>query len=212
MKTINDIKPYPNNAKLHSMEQVRELAGAIEEVGFSPPIEVDKDWIIIKGHCRFLSARKLGWTEVREGVIAKKGEKFIPVVVRDDLNEVEVMKARLGDNGLSSDDIDKIRLYKDLQKIKDGGGSLDHLGYKIDNSHLKGVTNQDQHAASEIKFSEELLLTHNYVVLYFDNDLDWQVAVDKLGLKGVKSGIKTEKSQKIGLGRVIKGTDVIKRL
>jgi len=64
----------------------------------------------------------------------------------------------------------------------------------------------------EIEFSPELMLEHNYVVLYFDNAMDWEVAKDKLGLKEVKSAIKTVKSQKVGIGRVIKGAPVINRL
>ena len=63
----------------------------------------------------------------------------------------------------------------------------------------------------EVEFSEELLLEHNYVVLYFDNQLDWQVAVDKFGLKKVKS-IAPKGSQRIGIGSVIKGKDIIDKL
>jgi hypothetical protein len=63
----------------------------------------------------------------------------------------------------------------------------------------------------KIEFSEELLLEHNYVVLYFDNPMDWEVACDKLGLKTVKT--KTpDKSSKIGIGRVIRGSDILPRL
>ncbi|MBL4760583.1 MAG: ParB N-terminal domain-containing protein [Mariprofundaceae bacterium] len=64
----------------------------------------------------------------------------------------------------------------------------------------------------KIKFAEELLLEHNYVVLTFDNAMDWQVAQEKLGLTKVKSGIKTEKSQKVGIARVIDGRKILDRL
>ena len=63
----------------------------------------------------------------------------------------------------------------------------------------------------EVEFSEELLLSHNYVVLYFDNDLDWQVAVDRFGLKQVKDHI-PRKGQPVGIGRGIRGDAVLKRL
>jgi hypothetical protein len=60
----------------------------------------------------------------------------------------------------------------------------------------------------EVEFSEELLLEHNYIVLYFDNPLDWEVAQNVYGLKQVKSNV-TEKSRKIGIGRVVNGKNFI---
>ena len=66
-------------------------------------------------------------------------------------------------------------------------------------------------AAPEIEFSEELLLEHNYVVLYFDNEFDWQVAKDKFGLKKVKDLIE-RKGQPTGIGRVLNGAEWIKKL
>jgi hypothetical protein len=59
-----------------------------------------------------------------------------------------------------------------------------------------------------VPFTEELLLTHNYIVLYFDNDFDWEVAQDKFGLKQVKDLI-PRKGQPKGIGRVINGKKVL---
>jgi len=64
----------------------------------------------------------------------------------------------------------------------------------------------------EIEFANELLLEHNYLVLYFDNPFDWQVAQEKFKLKQVKSCIKTELSQKSGIGRVLNVSEVLKML
>lgn len=60
----------------------------------------------------------------------------------------------------------------------------------------------------EVEFSDELLLEHNYIVLYFDNAMDWEVAIDKYGLKNVKDLI-PRKGQPTGIGRVINGKDFI---
>ena len=46
--------------------------------------------------------------------------------------------------------------------------------------------------------------------MYFDNELDWQTANDVFELKTVKG--KKEKIQSQGLGRVIKGSDVLKKI
>jgi hypothetical protein len=61
----------------------------------------------------------------------------------------------------------------------------------------------------EIEFSEELLLEHNYIVLYFDNAMDWEVAQEVYGLQQVKSKDSSDKTKKIGIGRVINGKNFI---
>lgn len=40
--SINDLKPYPQNAKKHPAEQVEHIANSIKEFGFQQPIVVDK--------------------------------------------------------------------------------------------------------------------------------------------------------------------------
>jgi len=63
----------------------------------------------------------------------------------------------------------------------------------------------------EVEFSEELLMEHNYVVLYFDNPIDWQVAVEKFGLHKVRDLI-PRKLQPVGIGRVIRGAPWLERM
>ena len=54
---------------------------------------------------------------------------------------------------------------------------------------------------------------HNYILLYFDNELDWQTAQDVFDLKVVERKNKVAKNYRdTGLGRVIKGKDVLKKL
>ena len=61
----------------------------------------------------------------------------------------------------------------------------------------------------EVEFAQELLLEHNYIILYFDNPLDWEVAKEKFGLKPARSADPAEKCQKIGIGRVLRGADFL---
>ena len=61
----------------------------------------------------------------------------------------------------------------------------------------------------EIEFTESLDETHNYLVLYFDNDVDWLQAQSLFDIKSVveyssrKDGA-TNRQQK-GVGRVLNG-------
>lgn len=64
MLAVDTLIPYARNAKKHSDEQVRQVAGSIKEFGFNNPILIDELNGIIAGHCRVLAAEKLGLEEV----------------------------------------------------------------------------------------------------------------------------------------------------
>ncbi len=85
MLPIDTIKPYENNPRKITNSAIKKVAESIKEYGFKQPIIVDKDNIIIVGHTRFLAAKKLKIKEV-------------PVVVADDINEVQIKAYRIADN------------------------------------------------------------------------------------------------------------------
>ena len=75
----------------------------------------------------------------------------------------------------------------------------------------------DAEDVGEVEFTQVLDECHNYVVLYFDNEVDWLQAQTLLGIKPVR--LKSTKKdgdningQKTGIGRVLRGVDVINRL
>lgn len=83
MRTVNmkikDIIPYEKNAKKHDKVQIANVAESIKQFGMVQPLVVDKDGVLIIGHCRLLAAKKLQMREV-------------PVVKLDDLTEDQVKK------------------------------------------------------------------------------------------------------------------------
>lgn len=82
---IKDIRPYENNAKKHDKTQINNVAESIKQYGFVQPIVIDKDGVIVIGHCRALAAKKLGLKEV-------------PCVSVEDLTEEQVKALRIVDN------------------------------------------------------------------------------------------------------------------
>src|SRR5262245_48258414 len=56
--------PNARNARLHSDEQVAQIAASIREWGFTIPILVDEHNVIIAGHGRVLAAKQLGLDDV----------------------------------------------------------------------------------------------------------------------------------------------------
>ena len=62
---IESIKPYKNNAKIHTEEQIEQIKNSIVEFGMNDPIGIwGKDNIIVEGHGRLDACKQLGFTEV----------------------------------------------------------------------------------------------------------------------------------------------------
>lgn len=87
---IAKLKPYENNARTHSEEQVEKIARSIEEFGFINPVLIDSNYGIIAGHGRVLGATKVGMKEV-------------PCLFIEDLTEAQKRAYILADNKLALD-------------------------------------------------------------------------------------------------------------
>ena len=86
---INDIKPYKNNAKIHTPEQIEQIKASIEQFGMNDPIGVwSKDNIIVEGHGRLLACQELGYKEV-------------PVIRLDELTDEQRKAYTLAHNQLT---------------------------------------------------------------------------------------------------------------
>lgn len=70
-----DLKPYANNAKIHTGEQIEQIKKSIEEFGFNDPIAIWHDNEIIEGHGRLLAAMEMDDIEQ------------VPVIRLDDLTD-----------------------------------------------------------------------------------------------------------------------------
>ena len=84
-KNLADLMPYAGNAKKHDSTQIANVAESIRQFGFVQPIVIDRDGVIVIGHCRALAAEKLGMKEV-------------PCVCVDDLTPEQVNALRIVDN------------------------------------------------------------------------------------------------------------------
>ena len=62
--SIDKIKPYENNAKLHPPEQIEQIKKSIKEFGNNDPIAIDENNVIIEGHGRYQALKELGFKEI----------------------------------------------------------------------------------------------------------------------------------------------------
>lgn len=62
---ISQLKPYENNAKIHTEEQIEQIKESIIKFGMNDPIAIwGEDNIIVEGHGRLEALKKLGYKEV----------------------------------------------------------------------------------------------------------------------------------------------------
>lgn len=187
---VDSLKPYSKNARKHSEKDIQAICNSIEEFQFLDPIGIwsDKN-IIVEGHGRLLAAKRLGMDSV-------------PCIRLDHLTDEQRKAYALAHNKTAelSKWFDEL-LQSELADIEDIDMEL--FGFDLD-----AVTEKEEEPG-EVPFTEELMLTHNYIVLYFDNDFDWEVAQEKFGLQKVKDLI-PRKGQPTGIGRVINGREVLK--
>ena len=88
MWPLERLRPYANNARIHSERQVAQIAASIREFGFTAPILVDREDGILAGHGRLQAAQLLGLAEA-------------PVVVLDHLSAEQRRAYLLADNKLA---------------------------------------------------------------------------------------------------------------
>ena len=103
---IDDIKPYKNNPRLNE-DAIPYVMNSIKEFGFKNPIILDKNNVIVAGHTRLESAKRLDMKEV-------------PVIYADDLTEEQIKAFRLADNKVAEKSLwDYSKLDEELDSILD---------------------------------------------------------------------------------------------
>ena len=184
-KNLNEIRPYEKNPRKND-NAVEYVANSIKQFSFQQPIVIDKNGVIVAGHTRYKASKKLGLEKV-------------PCIIADDLTDEQIKAYRLADNKVGeSAKWDEGLLGAELSEILNINMELFDFDLTVD---------EDE----EEEFTQELLESHNYIVLYFDNDLDWQVACDKFKIKPVR-GLVNSKKPRIGLGRVVNGAKALEEL
>ena len=86
-REVNQLLANPHNARVHSKEQIRQIAASIREFGFVNPVLIGPDNVLIAGHARVEAARQLGLEDV-------------PVIVLDHLTPAQRRALAIADNAL----------------------------------------------------------------------------------------------------------------
>lgn len=87
-RLIDCLKPHPKNPRKHSNAQIRQVASSIREFGWTIPILIDDDCMILAGHARVEAAKLIG-------------QKEVPVLRATRLTEAKKQAYLIADNKLT---------------------------------------------------------------------------------------------------------------
>ena len=199
MVPTESLRPYERNAKIHDERQVEMIASSIQEFGFNNPVLIDDDGMVIAGHGRLLAAKKLGLDE-------------IPCVKLSHLDDEQKRAYILADNKLSElAEWDESILDLELLNIEEIDMSdFGFDGFEDDETE-EPKTKQEKERERTIESMELKAFEHwDYLVFVFDNQMDWMNACEQFGIHRVDAGYNG--TRKVGLGRVVRGAELLARL
>jgi ParB-like chromosome segregation protein Spo0J len=201
-----ELVPYKKNSRTHSEEQIKQISESMKEFGFTNPVLIDEENEIIAGHGRVLGAKKLGIESV-------------PCIRLEGLTEAQKKAYIIADNKIAlnsgwNEDI----LKMEILDLKDEDFKIGLLGFSDSELDKLLDVDEENEQEAEVEFTEVLGEEHNYIVLYFDNDVDWLQAETLFDIKPKKAlstradGVVTSSMERIGVGRVLEGKKAIQKI
>ena len=207
MMDIDEMQDFQGDLKTLSHEAMEKLQRSILEKGFRIPVFIWKK-NILDGHQRMTAVKEL----LRTGVYELKDNAlpYIEIQADDERDAKEMLLAISSSYGKMTEE--GLTQFMELAEIEweDIADIVDFPDINLEAMSDGSGTGGEYEP--EVKFTEELLESHNYVVLYFDNDIDWLNAKTLMGIETVKSLDSREGYERRGVGRVVNGAEAIERI
>lgn len=204
---LAELKPNPKNPNHHPEEQVELLARVIGSQGWRQPVKVStRSGFIVSGHGRYEAAVLLDCP--------------VPVDFQDYATEADELADLLADNRIAEmAEMDNAMLREVFAGLEASDFDIGLSGYTDEvMAALVDVIDGDLEIVGEVPFTEVLREEHNYIVLYFDNEVDWLQAESLFELQTVKAlstrtdGKIPAASERRGVGRVLKGAEALEAI
>jgi hypothetical protein len=166
-----DLIPYENNPRINE-QAIEQLIVNIEEFGFTDPIIVDKDMVILAGHTRREAAIRLGMKEV-------------PVHIMTNISTAKGKAFRLAHNKageIAGWDFDKLSIeLDDLRDMYD----MEIFGFDM-SSDIDGLFADDFGGEIDTPqpVPEEVSEPNSAVIVEVDSDDDAHDLIERLSSEG----------------------------
>lgn len=112
-ESIGKITPYERNARIHGEAQIDQIMASIKEFGFTNPILIDANNVIVAGHGRYEAALKLGMD-------------MVPTIKLGHLTDEQRRAYTIADNQIA------LNSSWDLNLLQLELGELKQLGFKLE--------------------------------------------------------------------------------
>lgn len=196
------IEGLPNNPRQIKGDKFEKLKRSIEDnpemLGMRELLvyPYGEKYVIIGGNMRYEALKALGYGEA-------------PCKIIENATAEQLRAYTIKDNsGFGEWDWDELANDWD-------DAELDAWGIDVPKINEE---NKKEKERPEVKFTEVLNEEHNYIVLYFDNEVDWLQAESIFDIETVRcfptaKGEKGEKHPtKYGVGRVLKGAEALDKI
>lgn len=175
MINISDIKPYQNNARTHSTQQIEQIVKSIKEFGFTNPLLIDNDYNLIAGHGRLEAIRWLNNFDYKDKPITQ-----LPAVIVSDLSDTQRRALVIADNKIALNAGWDLDILKDeLELLENENYDMDLLGFsdselsEILDSVSDNDVGQQVYSNKELDFSNDDFSKN--ITLCFDNLEDFRL-------------------------------------
>ena len=219
--SLDEIVKWARNPKDHDVGLISQ---SFHRFGFVKPLLVDEGTgKLVAGHGRLDTLQML-----------KKRGKDVPAGIKLDGEDWQVSVIR----GIAFEDEEEAEAFLLADnRTSEQGGWMESLLSDVLQDHVHNLTGtgfdgddldelmeslypedpEEPQKEPEQTISPELFERHDYIVFYFDNEIDWQRIVDEFNIETVQTGPvgkKTEElaSQQRGLGRVIDGKVLLQKV
>lgn len=165
MREIHELIPFEKNPRKN--QKVGKIAQSIKEYGFTQPIVVDEEDVVIIGHTRLMASKELGL-------------KKVPVLKRK-LTDEQTKALRIADNRLNEDsEWDYFLLGDELKELLNLKFDLELTGFE--KTELENLLDFDTEN-DDLQFNDLVVEQDKYTksIVFSYEDLDkYQDVVEKL--------------------------------
>lgn len=160
-----ELKPYANNAKIHTAEQIEQIKKSIEEFGFNDPVAVWHDNEIIEGHGRLLAVMEMD--DIEE----------VPIIRLDDLTDEERRAYTLVHNKTTMNTGFDVELLEE---------ELAGLNIDMEEFGFESEIEQTPNEPKEVEYKENIS-----VIINCENETEAETIFNKLTEEGYSCRIST---------------------
>ena len=188
VRKLKDLKPYKDNIRIANALKMQTLKESLKSLGSAQVWNILPDGTVLNGNRRL------------EIMLAEFGPEYKQgcYVAQNNLSEDKIKEICYRLNANEGGDFDKKKLALiDAKKLEAWGAKIKSI-----EDEIKG----------EVPFAEELNERQDFIVLTFDNEIDFLQAQSVLSLPRVKPLNAKGGYGNIGIGRVIKWAEAVKKI